>query len=282
MGVLFRAGELTERIVLAAEARVGGRTLHVLGWQGCAASRAGPNAVLLPLPVTPEVLTVEALAQSVVSLPTEAFPHVLEDMARAAWPATRIPRPAGGPPPAATVFAHGVHSVVLAPDATSLTAALDQMPLARRPALDPALLSAYAAWYPGWALVAVCFDSADAVKAPPIVLAYPPADPAHLFAPGLSCQAGGGVPDPEARVEVDITTVIAAADMEKPFRHKVKPVAYTDALPDKVRALLPDEVIAYKHRGRLPNGDWRVPVEVVRRAGDFDFWKRVMPPFIER
>lgn len=267
MCVCIAAGKLVNTIVLAAEAELNGRRVHVMGYENRPLSFSGPNAMILPIPATPGTVTQDAL------IPTDAFPHVLQDMARAIRPVTRGFFPKWRGVPEVVVFEHGIYTVVLAQHARAVPDALHLVPEAKRPPRNAPLFDAYDRWYPDWAIAVCCFDNAEAGNASPILLTYEPAQPNYLFAPGLDCHTGD-VPDLSATVAIDHAVVLSAIGMEGG-----KAVQYTDPIPDHVRAILPAHVIGAQWRLPLPNGDWRTPVDAVR-AGLFDVRARVVPPFV--
>ncbi|MFF4397053.1 hypothetical protein [Streptomyces sp. NPDC001480] len=168
------------------------------------------------------------------------------------------------------VFEHDVYTVLLATDPT----ALRQVPLHRRPDLDPALLRFYAAHFPDRTIAVCCFDNADAQRARPLLLWYPPFDPDQLTVPALDSHTGAA-PDLDAAVPVDhwvlLSTDQAPADWGQP-------VDYPRNMRHSLRSFLPTTVVGrYYGEGRnLLNGDFTISHRSLL-AGDLDNIERLQP-----
>ncbi|MFF5157774.1 hypothetical protein ACFY3N_16230 [Streptomyces sp. NPDC000348] len=172
------------------------------------------------------------------------------------------------------VFDHDVYTVLLAADPTAVPAALRQVPPHRRPALDADLLRFYADHFPDHTVAVCCFDNADAQRAKPLLLWYPPLDPDLLTLPSLDSHTGEA-PDLDAAVPVDHWVLFstdrapagwgASVDHPRNIRHDL-------------RAFLPTAVMG-RHYGAgrtLPNGDFALSHRDLL-AGDLDRIGRLRP-----
>jgi hypothetical protein len=239
--------------------------IEVVGYQNTAVNLdRGPNAMLLHLPAA-------AMSPSNF-LDTRANRGILDDMVRAVTPATPAfdPGPSyGGPPVQVQVFEHDIYTVVLASDPRGIPAALGMVPRHRRPRPNRALLRFYAKAYPGYPVALCCFDNADARKAAPLLLWYPPRDPNWLVAPALDCHTGRP-PDPHGWALVDHQLIVGM-----PGPHQF-PVHYTQPT-GALAAFLPSQVAGYRFLyAHLPNGDFAVPAVDVA-AGRLDRVFRRLP-----
>jgi hypothetical protein len=167
------------------------------------------------------------------------------------------------------VFDTGIYTVVLAEDARDIPSALDRVPPEKRPALNPELFEAYAAWYPGWTMALCCFSNADAVLADPLLWWYEPMRPEVLFAPALDCHTGR-VPDLRQDVAVDHALVVAARDLRGAVR-----VRYSDDIPDSVKPYLAAGVVGARLAGWMRNGDFVLRLAALQRG---DFLPQRLPP----
>ncbi|MFI9250020.1 hypothetical protein [Streptomyces sp. NPDC053069] len=244
--------------------------IHVMGYQNTAVNLAdGPNAMLLHLP------TRQLTAEQFISVGRSG--DVLQRMVAAvetadaeddgiAW--------MGADPQPVQVFEYDVYTVLLASDPTLVPAALQRVPPHRRPALHPDLLRFYADSFPDHTIAVCCFDNADAQRARPLLLWYPPLDPDRLVLPALDSHTGGP-PDLDAEVPVDHWVLLStdrgpsgwgvALDHPRTMRHSL-------------RAFLPGTVVGRHYsRGRsLPNGDFAISHEDLL-AGDLDRIERLRP-----
>ncbi|MFF2845208.1 hypothetical protein ACFVT5_02590 [Streptomyces sp. NPDC058001] len=242
--------------------------VHVLGYQNTAVNLAdGPNAMLLPLP------TARMSRDNFLSVGRS--PDVLERMVAAVRP--RFRGPSGdiawmSAEAEVEVFEHDIYTVLLATDPNAVPAALARVPEHRRPRLDPALFAFYAERYPGHAIAVCCFDNAEATRAKPLLMWYPPTDPDRLTLPALDCHTGG-VPDLNSLVSVDHWVIVGTDEASEGWG---KPVHYAPDMRHALRAFLPDTVMGVHVNGSLPNGDFVIEHGDLL-AGDLDRMHRVPP-----
>jgi hypothetical protein len=241
--------------------------IEVLGYQNTAVNLArGPNAMLLHLP---------AVAMSPANfLDTTANRSILRDMARvttlARPPVAGSMEPYEAPP--IQVFDHDIYTVVLANDPRGIPAALDTVPSHRRPRVHRLLLDFYAHTYPGYPVALCCFDNADARRAAPLLLWYPPRDPIWLVTPAIDCHTGRP-PNPNDWVRIDHHLIVGLP--VEPTQHVPgprpglvnyiqSPVYYTQPA-GALAAFLPNLVAGYQFIHRLlPNGDFAVSAAEVQ------------------
>ena len=229
--------------------------IEVVGYQNTAINLSrGPNAMLLHLP---------AVTMSPRNfLDTTANREILADMVRAVTPSSASYGPMasyGAPPAQVQVFEHDIYTVVLATDPRSIPAALDMVPPHRRPRLRRSLLKFYANAYPGYPVALCCFDNADARKAAPLLLWYPPRDPNWLVAPAIDCHTGRA-PDPNGWVSVDHHLIVGVPMQPTRYRPESEQgvVHYTQPA-GPLGAFLPHCVAGRTFtQGHLPNGDFAV------------------------
>jgi hypothetical protein len=240
--------------------------IEVVGYQNTAVNLfKGPNAMLLHLPAV--------IMSPANFLDTTANRAFLDDMVRAAVAPTIVPCAgpmAGEPPFRVEVFEHDIYTVILATDPRGIPAALDAVPPNRRPRLHRKLLDFYARAYPGYPVALCCFDNADARRAAPLLLWYPPRDPNWLVAPAIDCHTGRP-PNPKGWVRIDHTLIIGFPP--QPTWHGSGPRGFRVHYRQPAGALaafLPDYVTAprFTHE-QLPNGDFAVPTAEVQ-AGRID------------
>src|SRR2546429_1880227 len=180
--------------------------VEVIGYQNTAVNLAdGPNAMLLHLPAT-EMTRANFLDAT-------ATPDVLRDLVDALRPASwaqpsRAPVAAGA---AVEVFDHDIYTVVLAADPRDIPAALTRVPQHKRPQLRPELFEFYADTFPLYPVALCCFDNADARRAAPLLMWYPPIFTNRMTAPALDCHTGAA-PDPDGLVRTDHWVVIGLDD----------------------------------------------------------------------
>ncbi|MER6691739.1 hypothetical protein [Streptomyces minutiscleroticus] len=244
--------------------------IHVLGYQNTAVNLAdGPNAMLLHLPtryLTSRQFLPAGRAGDILHRMVAAVEHAAAAAEGIAWMSAE-PQPV-------QVFDHDVYTVLLAADPTAVPAALRQVPPHRRPDLDADLLRFYADHFPDHTIAVCCFDNADARRAKPLLLWYPPLDPDRLTVPALDSHTGKA-PDLDAVVPVDhwvlLSTDRAPAD-------RGTPVGYPGDMRHRLRAFLPDAVVG-RHYGQgqaLPNGDFTIGHHDLL-AGDLDRIERLRP-----
>ena len=255
---------------LAAEVRVKGKLVHLLGYQNTALNRskAGGNALLLPIPARRDSMGPANI------LDTSTCPNAFQDMETAVHKASttrtlEISREGNG----VQVFDHDIYTIVLARDAKAIPGALNQVKEERRPSLAPEIFAAYGDWYPGWTFALCCFNTKAEAQGSPMIWWYEPLHPESLFFPALDAH-NGKPPDLKAEVEVDHMLMVSSWQMTTP---RNRPVEYTDrSIAPAVRAYLPHKVIGRQMEGMMPNGDFVFDLKKVQR-GDFSP-QRSLPP----
>ncbi|MFD7505946.1 hypothetical protein [Streptomyces sp. NPDC059850] len=245
--------------------------IHVLGYQNTAVNLAdGPNAMLLHLPtrqLTPGHFlsagrTGDVLQRMVAAVePTTA---AVDDMV---W--------MGAEPPPVQVFDHDVYTVLLAADPTLIPTALYQVLARRRPRLDPRLLRFYADHFPDHTIAVCCFDNADAQRAKPLLLWYPPLDPDQLTVPALDSHTGAA-PDLDATVPLDHWVLLSTDQAPSGWG---EPVDYPASMRHSLRSFLPAAVMGryYGEGHTLPNADFTISHRDLL-TGDLDRMTRLQPP----
>ena len=278
MCVSLGPATFSNTILYVGSALRNGKLVHVLGYQNTAqnlATKVEPppssldpklwsqvvkekgasqvpagNAMILPFPAS-AVMTKENV------IDTSGCPGILKDIAESVKPKSRgsfskgldfddVCFSAG-----VEVFDTGIYTVVLARDPRAIPAALEQVPIEKRPDLKPEIFAAYAEWYPGWQIALCCFSNAEAVEADPLLWWYEPAFPDVYFAPALDSHTGG-VPDLDAKVELDHTLAVGSPE------GKGAPIEYAGRLPEEVRAFLPTHGLGQEFSGYAGNGDFLI------------------------
>ena len=235
-----------------------GAPVHVMGYQNRAKNRApGPNAMLLALPAKghfgqEHFLDMRscrsAMDDMVTALEPRGRPKNLETFG------TRGP---------AQVFNHDIYTVVVATDAHSIPAALERVPIAKRPRLKPELFD-YLARCKERQFVLCCFDNRDAAKAAPLVAYYEPLYPETLVAPAIDGHDGGAPLNGE--VMVDHWLIFGTSD---PLATGAR-VRYRDTLPASHEGLLPAVVTGRELKMPMYNGDFAVLADRVMPMGPDD------------
>jgi hypothetical protein len=227
--------------------------IEVLGYQNTVVNLAdGPNAMLLHLPATG--------MSSVNFVDAGETPYILRDLVNSVRPAY-----AGGAPPAGVeVFDYDVYTVVLAADPRAIPAALEQVPPAKRPKLEPDLLRFYADTFPGYPVALCCFDNAEARRAAPLLVWYRPIFADRLTAPALAAHTGGP-PDPDALVQLDHWVLVGLDDPPDGWGAGV----WYRADPGALAPVLPRRVIGRQLTREVRNGDFVISLADAR-AGRMD------------
>ncbi|MGW0755710.1 hypothetical protein ACWD1Y_04315 [Streptomyces sp. NPDC002814] len=244
--------------------------IHVLGYQNTAVNLAdGPNAMLLHLPttqLTPRHFLSAGRTGDVLRRMVAAVEPVAAGADDIAWMSAE-PQPV-------QVFDHDVYTVLLATDPTAVPTALRQVPLHRRPDLDPDLLSFYADHFPDHTIAVCCFDNADAQRAKPLLLWYPPLDPDQLTVPALDSHTGAA-PDLDAAVTVDHWVLLSTDQAPAGWG---EPVDYPRNMRHSLRAFLPTAVVGryYGEGLTLLNGDFTISHRSLL-ASDLDRIDRLQP-----
>ncbi|MFN8609426.1 MAG: hypothetical protein U0931_17950 [Vulcanimicrobiota bacterium] len=251
---------------LAAEVKVHGKLVHLLGYQNTAQNKAaGGNAMFLPIPAKKGSMGPSNM------LDVSACPHAMEDIQEAA---ARSIVTRGGlnlrDSNQVQVFDHGLYTVVLAQDANDIPQALSRVKAERRPQMAPEIFKAYATWYPGWTFALCCFNSRESAQGDPMFWWYEPLNPQQLFFPALDAHTGAP-PDLESEVAVDHALAVSAISMKTSAE-----VHYRDKLTPQLAAYLPRRVLGHRVFGHEPNGDFVFRLSDVR-AGNFRP-ERARPP----
>ncbi|MGC5000113.1 hypothetical protein [Streptomyces sp. DT195] len=226
--------------------------IHVLGYENTAANLAeGPNAMLLHVPtrqLTPRHFLPAGRGGDVLRRMVAAVETAADSADGIEWMSAE--------PAPVQVFDHDVYTVLLADDPTAVPAALDQVPPQRRPDLDPDLLRFYADHFPDHTIAVCCFDNADAQRAKPLLLWYPPLDPDRLTVPALDAHTGKA-PDLDAVVPVDHWVLFSTDEAPTGWGTAVDHPANTR---HRLRTFLPDTVVGrhYDEGQTLPNGDFTI------------------------
>ena len=181
MCVSMNESEMSKTIVYAAPAMLGGKVVHVLGYQNQARSE-GPNAMVLPFP------TAAKMGPNNMVDMTEC-PGLLTDLRAITTPMARGgARSFSGSRGLVQVFALGSYHVVLAEDARDIAGALKRVPGEKRPTAKPGFFDAYYDLYPGQPVAVCCW--AGNVAPEPLLWWFEPTDPDTLFFPGVDAHDG--------------------------------------------------------------------------------------------
>lgn len=247
---------------------------HLTIYENTAANRNtnGGNAMLLAAPADGPIDFVDF----------SACPHVLKDM-RKALPAPRAGKSLSfgaddrGSDDEVAVSQCGIYTCLAAPpnaSAAAIRAAIaKKVPAGKRPTLtDDYIERVRAAYRPSgdFTLIIACFSNEDAIEAHPLAYAYVPTDGTRLFFPGLDDHTGNG--PRQGTVQRD--HLLIAGSHQKTGGAEV---AYTDAIPETLRGLLPTHVAGDFINGDRPNSDWVLPVDVARSERIQVSCKRVVP-----
>jgi hypothetical protein len=234
--------------------------IHVLGYQNTAVNLAGgPNAMLLHLPtrqLTPRQFLSAGRTGDVLHRMVAAVEPVAAGADDFAWMGAE-PQP------------------VQVADPTVIPAALRQVPPHRRPDLNPDLLRFYADHFPDHTIAVCCFDNADAQRAKPLLLWYPPLAPDRLTLPALDSHTGA-VPDLDIAVPVDHWVLLSTDQAPAGWG---EPVDYPGNMRHSLRTFLPTAVVGRHYGGgqALLNGDFTISHRDLL-AGDLDRITRLQPP----
>lgn len=244
---------MSDTILYAAEARLDGKRVHVMGYQNRASNLgSGPNAMILPIPAATPMTAANGVDM------TGDMRHVLAQY-KAAYrrhfpeAKTLLYAPARAGAKQVEVFDVGSYTVVLARDATAIPQALEDVRPNRRPKLNPALFDAYARFYPGWHIAVCCYDGD--VEAEPMVFWYEPMDPMRLFAPALDGH-DGKPPKLDVAADRDHYVFFAAPSGRGGIHVDLSGLR----LPPVHDALFSRWFAGTKLRGWMPNGDFWLPV----------------------
>jgi hypothetical protein len=233
------------------------RQTHCLLYGNEPENRAGvANAMILHIPVAYGAALTEQNF-----LPTEGLRRVLDDMWDAApkyaeLRATRgftLSAPARG---TVSVFTLGAYTWVAATqaDAGAVSAALEQVPASRRPAISRGLIEFYLRTWPYDSLAIGCFSQDSGKATEPVAIEYPPQLWDLLRMPATD--AHGEIPDLGARVRVNHRLIVGTGELG--FGGRVR---YTERhqMDARLAQVLPEQVVAAE-LADLPmaNGDFYV------------------------
>ncbi|MFF4309523.1 hypothetical protein [Streptomyces sp. NPDC001507] len=244
--------------------------IHVLGYQNTAANLAdGPNALLLHLPtrqLTPRQFLSAGRNGDVLHRMVTAVESAAAAADGIAW--------MDAEPQTVQVFDHDVYTVLLAAEPTAIAAALGEVPPHRRPDLGPDLLRFYTDLFPDHTIAVCCFDNADAQRARPLLLWYPPLDPDRLTVPALDSHTGAA-PDLDAGVPADHWVLLSTDQAPSDWG---APVTYPRDMRHHLRAFLPATVLGrrFGREQTLPNGDFTISHRDLL-SGDLDRIERLRP-----
>ena len=218
---------------------------HVLAYQNAPQNLAdGPNCMLLHVPAAAPILPEHLLD-------TADCPDLLRQMSRqllANYSRSNIV------PQQIFVVEMGVYHVVLLNEKSEagLNAALEQIPLEKRPNIAPELLNFYATQFPDYPLVLACFNNRDSHNASPIMLHYQPIHAEYLFYNLLEGH-DGGAPVLEQTIQRH-QTIIAGSNRLDAWKEEPKKFNYP-GVPEHLLPFLPTLGATQELVGDAPNGD---------------------------
>lgn len=232
--------------------------IRVLMYQNTAQSKGGvANAMLLHIPTETHMGP-----ENFIDL-TNA-PKVLDDMVRTFKPRTRgmdmysLGAKSIG---SAQVFQSGEYHIVLAENTDQIPEALEEVPIEKRPSVDPALLEFYQDRFGSThKYVLACFNNANTVEPAPIGLWYVPSEATkeYLVFPALDCHTGG-VPDIYKNVATDHWLFASDENMGG----RGTRIQYSRNVPESVAKFLPRYALGEQHRELALNGDFRYKLQDV-------------------
>ncbi len=265
--------KLTKTVLYAAEAKVNGKYVHVLGYQNQAENLTqGPNAMILPFPAA------ESMGSTNV-VDTSKCQKILTNYASAVKPLTRggdSLYASKGAMKSIQVFDTGNYTVVLADDANDIPSALNQVPVSKRPRINDAVFNAYSKWYPNQPIALCCFEQGAKTAPEPMLWYYVPKDPTRLFAPALDAH-DGNPPDLNQKVKVDTAVIFGSACDPISYQY-ASGVLFQDKVPDNVRPFLASRVWGHHIDNRLENGDFSLLISSLNNGATKPSWERVQPP----
>lgn len=245
----------------AGEGEFGGKPVHVLAYQNTAWSE-GPNAMILPIPSAAPLDERNAID----TRKFRDFLEVIHDANEVLPPDLGRGRAgfAGAAP--AKVFDVGTYTVVLADGAEAISAAIERVPVEKRPPDNRALYAAFEEHYPGWALAVCCWNGV--IEPEPLLWWYEPLDRDWIFAPALDAHDGG---PPRIGAEVEVEHYLAFGGSMYARGNRVRRFDRRDGVPAEAIGLLPRSVHGTRVEGKMPNGDFWVPAATlagpaIRRA----------------
>lgn len=267
----LRPAKLTNTILYAAETLHQGRLVHVMGYQNRAENLSpGANAMLLPIPS-------DAAMGPDNMLDTTPVKNILKDYATAVRQThRRLSRGSDGfggdVSKGVQVFSKGSYTVALAENARDLTAALDYLPVGRRPLANGDIFAAYDKLYPGWKMALCSWDGT--IDAEPLAWWYEPKDPSQLFMPALDAHDGH---PPKLGSQVDLNHTLVVGSVTAPAKDGIE-VHFRDPIPADLRPFFATKVAGHEEGSEWPskmaNGDFACRVANIH-GGKID---RIAPP----
>ncbi len=266
MCVTLSPAKLSNTILYAGETMLGAAYVHLIGYQNQAHNVvAGPNAMILPFPSStpmgPGNVFDTTQAKSILKDLTSVIPR-------------RLSRSKGTRGPdsmrSVQVFDSGSYTIVMSRNARAIPAALDQVPVEKRPTINGAIFDAYAQWYPNWPIALCCFAGEQEVAPEPMLWWYNPLNPDYLFIPGLDAHDGQ---PPRLGKHVEVASRVVFGSTLKPMG---TPVIYSDVLSPALRTVLPPRAVGVDVMGLKVNGDYLLPVELLHKGAPN--YKRLPPP----
>jgi hypothetical protein len=244
----------TRTYVYATE--LGGRPVHVCGYQNEARTLDGGNCMFLNFAGSDlRLVRGPEHTRRFMRDMTDELPELIEVM-----------RMLGGSfsfggSPGFAVEDYGDCTVILAQGPGDILSVLDQVPVRRRPAYSSRLrdmVDFYMSWYGQDSFVLACFDGSVNPKHP-ITVSHQPRNADVLTIPGLDGH-DGKVPTVGAPVYRDFKVAFAVNGVQLPYA-----VQYDDRVAGMSWA--PSSVTGFAdNRSDGPNGDYVVPVEAVRQG----------------
>lgn len=299
-----QAVDFSDTIILALEANIGGDIYHVLGYSNGVRSSGKPrplhhiggasdhsdfgwdvepiryatgNAMLFAIPAEPGTFNDSGL------MTTARYPHFMRDYAR---PFTRdgraedVSRTMIGFSKDHTTqvvkgFDEDTYDVIISSKASAIPSVIDQVDLAKRPAVNQALYNQLDILYPGWTFVLFCFEEMEKEQQGCALMRYKPMKRySHLlYAPGLDGHNGEVE---KGNVHLNHTLIVGTYNYTK--------TAVTERVyfrEDGIRHGMPwlsDRVIgrSYADGTEVPQGDFLFLLEDVRQ-GNYRA-RRMLPP----
>ncbi len=262
----LRRAKLTNTILYAAETMHQGHLVHVMGYQNRAANQSpGANAMLLPIPS-------DATMGPDNMLDTTEAKHCLKDYADAVRTHNNgdDERKYGGARSrrSVQVFNKGSYTVALADSAKDLTAALNYLPVGRRPSANPEIFAAYDRLYPDWKMALCSWDGT--IDAEPLLWWYEPKDVTQLFLPALDAHDGH---PPKLGTDVAVDHTLVVASITSPAKDGLD-VSFRDPIPAHLKPFLASRVSGHEVKGGQRNGDFGCRLAQVHQGTI----QRIAPP----
>jgi hypothetical protein len=237
---------------------LGNGPVHVCGYQNRTLTRAGGNCMFLNFAGTNlKLVRGPERTRSFMRDVTAQLPELVLTKSRGRTRSLR-----GGGSRGVTIEDYGDYTIILAQQPEDILFALRRVPEDRRPARTRRLsemINFYMSWCPLDSFALACF-SGSAVPKHPIAVSYQPRNPKFLTIPGLDAY-DGNLPRRGAPVERNFRVAFGVRGVRLPHA-----VNYRDA-GVAGRPWAPSSVAGFvDNRKGGPNGDYVVPVDVVRRG----------------